>query len=100
MWLKEELKKFRRVGDFNLSGGQDSNIYFDLKEAFGNPQLLNCIANRIYSLVDKKPDFVSARGLGGIALATAISLRQGINLTLHGQLFVNDNRVFRLWLTR
>ena len=82
MPLKEDLKKFRREGDFNLSAGQESNIYFDLKEAFGNPELLNCIANSLYALVDEKPDFVAAKGLGGIALATAISLRQGINLTL------------------
>jgi len=82
MQLKEELKKFKREGNFSLSAGQDANIYFDLKESFGNPELLNCIANSLYGLVNIKPDFIAARGLGGITLATAISLRQGINLTL------------------
>lgn len=82
MQLKEELKKFKRGGEFNLSAGQASEVYFDLKEAFGNPKLLNCIANSLYGMVEKKPYFVAARGLGGITLATAISLRQGINLTL------------------
>ncbi len=82
MNLKQELKKYKRDGNFNLSAGQASGVYFDLREAFGNPELLNCAANRIYALVNKKPGFVAARGLGGITLATAISLKQGINLTL------------------
>lgn len=82
MWLKNKLKEFKRNGVFNLSSGGVSEVYFDLKEAFGNPELLNCIANNLYTLVDKKPDFVAARGLGGVTLATAISLKHGINLTL------------------
>ncbi|MBI2045381.1 hypothetical protein HYT23_04955 [Candidatus Pacearchaeota archaeon] len=82
MNLKQELKKFRREGNLNLSSGGNSQIYFDLKEAFGNPEILNCAANNLYGLVDKKPDFVAARGLGGITLATAISLNHKINLTI------------------
>ena len=82
MWLKEELKKFVLRGEFVLSSGKRSDYYFDLKEAFGNPELLTYSADKLYSLVDKKPDFVASTGLGGTILATAISLRQGINLTL------------------
>jgi len=81
-WLRDELKKYLTDGNFDLVAGGSSSKYLDLREAFGNPELLNCVVNNIFGLVDIRPNFVAGSGYGGITLATAVSLRQGINLTL------------------
>ncbi|MBI3334862.1 hypothetical protein HYZ97_05225 [Candidatus Pacearchaeota archaeon] len=80
--LKEEgiLSK----GDFALRNGQRSNSYFNIKKAYGNPSLLNELADALYLLMDENREAtcIAGYGIGGSVLATVISSRNHLHLTL------------------
>ena len=80
--LIQILKPFVKKGNFTLSSLMQTDVYFDLKEAYGKPEILNSLADSVYEIIDKKATCVAAKGFGGIPLATAISLRHCLNLTL------------------
>lgn len=81
MDLKQELKKFI-VGSYTSRTGVILENYIDLREAIGNPFILNAIADSVYSLMDKNITCVAGRGICGISIATAIASRNNLNLTL------------------
>ena len=81
MNLIKILKPFVKKGNFTLSSVIETDIYCDLKEAYGDSKILNFIADSVYNQIDKKTTCVVAKGLGGIILATAIGSRHNLKLT-------------------
>lgn len=81
MNLIKTLKPFVKKGNFILSSGIETDIYFDLREAYGDSKILNFIADSVYNQIDKKTTCVAAKGLGSIILAAAIGSRHNLKLT-------------------
>jgi orotate phosphoribosyltransferase len=73
MQIKDLLLQYKAIefGDFELSSGQKSNYYVDIKTALTHPELLNVISRKIISL--RKFDMVAGVSIGGIPLAVSIS---------------------------
>ena len=70
-------------GEFTLRSGQTVDTYFDIKKGLGNPEILTEIADRMYRKIGSTPiTFVAGSGLGGIPIATAISILYPLKLTL------------------
>lgn len=68
-------------GDFVLSSGKRSNYYLDKWRFETNPGLLREIAKALAELLPSPPpDRVAGVELGGVPLATALSLETGIPL--------------------
>ncbi len=67
---------------FTLRSGQESRCYYDIKKAYGNPEIRCELASRIYFMINKKPDFVAASDIGGVPLATTISDNFNLKLTI------------------
>lgn len=75
----EQLKQFKKTGNFTLSSGKKSKYYYDLKEAMGDPVLLHQIC---HDLLLENPERVNADlyiGIeyGGVPLAICCSLMTG-----------------------
>jgi|SRR3989344_3816053 len=82
MNLKQELKRFVRRGNFTLTGGNRSDLYFDLKESYGNPEILNALADELYKIIDKNATCVACIDVGGAPLASVLSSKYGLKLTI------------------
>lgn len=74
----EIFKKSYIRGEFLLRSGKTSNEYFDKYQFESNPILLNEIANQLLNLLPKDIEILAALEMGGIPIATAISLKTGI----------------------
>ncbi|MCY4401789.1 MAG: orotate phosphoribosyltransferase [Candidatus Poribacteria bacterium] len=66
------------TGEFKLRSGNISNFYWDKYRFESNPKLLIAIAEEMVKLLPKDFDGLAGLELGGIPLATAISLKTGI----------------------
>ena len=66
------------TGEFLLRSGKKSNEYFDKYQFESDPSLLREIAKGLAPLVPKGTDYLGALEMGGIPIATAISLETGI----------------------
>ena len=80
---REELaKKIFEVshltGEFKLRSGQTSNEYFDKYRFESQPHLLQAIAEQMKSLIPAGTDVLAGLEVGGIPIATALSLLTGI----------------------
>lgn len=62
--------------------GGVSPVHVEVKGLFGSPSHLNVLADGMWELMGQVPTTIAAMGYGGISLATAISIRHGVNLTL------------------
>lgn len=80
---KEIYDSAHLKGEFKLRSGQISQEYFDKYMFETQPSVLCEIAKRMKELVPKDIDFLAGLEMGGIPLATAISL-----LSNHDLLFV------------
>jgi orotate phosphoribosyltransferase len=85
--LAEALKECEAIkfGDFTLASGKKSRYYIDIKKASTNPQMLKLIARRIsevLALRSIRVDYVGGVALGGIPVATAVSLETGLPLLM------------------
>lgn len=79
MSLVDELKGYIKKGDFMLSSGRKSSYYVDIKKAYTDPDILREIALGMANLIsDEKPDGIAGMAVGGIPIATALSLETGI----------------------
>lgn len=82
MTKAELAKQVRAVsyltGEFKLRSGQTSNIYWDKYRIESNPNLLALIAAEMSKLLPSELDGLAGLELGGIPLATAVSLQTGI----------------------
>lgn len=66
------------TGNFVLRSGKTSNEYFDKYRFESQPDLLASIAEHMVELIPPNIDFLAALEMGGIPIATALSLRTGI----------------------
>jgi orotate phosphoribosyltransferase len=66
------------TGQFLLRSGKTSTEYFDKYQFESNPELLREIAKGLVPLLPKNTDYLGALEMGGIPIATALSLETGI----------------------
>ncbi len=78
-----------RFGEFVLASGQKSNFYIDIKKASTNPKALKIIAEKIAGIVREyaarnpgKKLIIGGVELGGVPIATAVSLETGLPLLI------------------
>lgn len=74
-------------GTFELRSGQISDTYFDKYQFEANPALLDAISDALLPLIPLDTDVLAGLELGGIPLATALSLKTGLD-----QIFVRKAR--------
>ncbi|MGO4348148.1 orotate phosphoribosyltransferase [Paenibacillus sp. MCAF9] len=65
-------------GEFKLRSGQTSNHYFDKYLFESNPKLLAEIAEKLAPFVPSDTEVLAGLEMGGIPIATALSLKTGI----------------------
>lgn len=80
---KQELAKkiydiAHLTGEFKLRSGQVSNEYFDKYRFEAQPQLLREIAKHMAPLIPAGTEVLAGLEMGGIPIATALSLETGI----------------------
>lgn len=66
------------TGQFLLRSGKTSTEYFDKYQFESDPSLLREIAKGLVTLIPKGTDYLGALEMGGIPIATALSLETGI----------------------
>lgn len=66
------------TGEFTLRSGAVSNEYFDKYQFEARPQILDAIADELKNMIPEGTDLLGALEMGGIPIATAISLKTGI----------------------
>jgi orotate phosphoribosyltransferase len=66
------------TGSFLLRSGKTSTEYFDKYQFESNPELLKSIAKGLAPLIPKETDYLGALEMGGIPIATALSLETAI----------------------
>jgi orotate phosphoribosyltransferase len=68
----------RLEGEFLLRSGQTSNVYFDKYRFEARPDLLRRVAAVMAALLPKETEILAGLELGGVPIATAMSLETGI----------------------
>lgn len=68
----------RLEGAFVLRSGQHATHYFDKYRFEGDPALLRRVARRMLALVPEGAEVLAGLELGGVPLATAMSLESGL----------------------
>lgn len=68
----------RLRGSFKLRSGGTSSEYFDKYQFESDPKLLSAIAEHMVHLIPEGVDALAGLELGGVPVATAISLRSGL----------------------
>lgn len=66
------------TGEFKLRSGQISHEYFDKYKFESQPALLKEIARHMISLIPKDTEVLAGLEMGGIPVATALSLQTGL----------------------
>lgn len=66
------------VGEFKLRSGLVSNEYFDKYLFESDPDILNEIAVHMKELIPEGTDLIAGLEMGGIPIATAVSLASGM----------------------
>jgi orotate phosphoribosyltransferase len=67
-----------RAGEFRLRSGATSHEYFDKYQFESQPQLLRAIAQHLVPLIPKDTEVLAGLELGGVPIATALSLEMGL----------------------
>lgn len=65
-------------GNFKLRSGQVSNEYFDKYRFEAQPHILKAVAQHLKPLIPAGTDVLAGLEMGGIPIATALSLETGI----------------------
>ncbi|MFN8845309.1 MAG: orotate phosphoribosyltransferase [Bdellovibrionales bacterium] len=65
-------------GNFKLRSGQISHEYFDKYRFESQPELLLAVAEHLAPLIPKNIDALAGLEMGGIPIATALSLKTGL----------------------
>jgi len=72
-----------RYGDFTLASGKKSKYYIDIKKASTDPKTLKLIAQQAaFRIKQMDVDIVAGVELGGVPLATAVSLETELPLLI------------------
>ncbi|WP_138755965.1 orotate phosphoribosyltransferase [Paenibacillus sinopodophylli] len=78
-WLANKIYETAHLtGSFKLRSGNVSNDYFDKYLFESNPVLLNEIAEHLSKLIPSGTEVIAGLEMGGIPVATALSLKSGI----------------------
>ena len=72
----------RLEGEFRLRSGQTSTVYFDKYLFEADPALLAAIAEHAEALIPPDTEVLAGLELGGVPVATALSLRTGLPLAM------------------
>lgn len=75
---KDVFKVAHLKGEFLLRSGQTSTEYFDKYQFESDPKILSKIAEGLKPLIPQGTDYFGALEMGGIPVATALSLITGI----------------------
>ena len=82
MGLEELGSRIRSLsylrGDFTLRSGAQTDTYFDKYRFESDPEVMNALADAFALRLPSACEVVAGLELGGVPLATAISLRTGI----------------------
>lgn len=65
-------------GDFWLRSGQTTSTYFDKYQFESDPELLAAVAHHLAALVPTGTELLAGLELGGVPIATALSLNTGL----------------------
>ena len=65
-----------------LASGQKSDVYIDVKKAYGDPSLLRELADGMIDLLGKDVTCVAGSDYGGLALSAVMSVRKNLKLTM------------------
>jgi orotate phosphoribosyltransferase len=68
----------RLHGDFSLRSGRRSTTYFDKYRFESDPEVLGLVAARMAALIPAGTEVLAGLELGGVPVATALSLATGI----------------------
>lgn len=80
--LKNKIFQASHItGSFKLRSGVTSNEYFDKYQFESDPQILSSIAKQMIPLIPKGTDVLAGLEVGGIPIATALSLQTGLPIT-------------------
>jgi orotate phosphoribosyltransferase len=84
---KELIEKFKEIGvvvkrRVRLKHAGASDVYFDVKKAYGHPDALDLICRSIKEKISEGATSVAAAGYGGLPLAAALSVKYGLKLVL------------------
>ena len=66
------------TGEFKLRSGQISSFYFDKYQFESRPELLDAIGEQMIPLIPAGTEVLAGLELGGVPVATVLSLRTGI----------------------
>ena len=79
--LAAQIAKVSRLrGEFRLRSGAIATEYFDKYQFESRPALLTAIAGALAPRIPDRTDALAGLELGGVAIATALSLRTGLPL--------------------
>ncbi|HRP02008.1 MAG TPA: orotate phosphoribosyltransferase [Candidatus Kapabacteria bacterium] len=70
------------TGEFLLRSGKISNEYFDKYQFESIPNILNSIADHFSEIIKQDFDYLAALEMGGIPIATALSLKLNIPMVM------------------
>jgi orotate phosphoribosyltransferase len=102
---EELIKKLKESGVVEersvvLKHAGESKIYVHIKKAYGNPVIMNKIADGIWNMLNKDATCITAAGYGGLSPASIISSVYGLKLTMireeekdHGHLELIEGHV-------
>src|SRR5689334_10176476 len=77
--LAEQINRVTRLtGSFLLRSGKRSTHYFDKYRFETDPHLLRRVTSRMFKLVPQEAEILAGLELGGVPLATAMSLESGL----------------------
>jgi len=84
MRLAGELKRLGVIKKVKVVGksGKVLDFYVDIKKALGSPRAFKLICEKMCRIIDGKATCIAGSGLGGLPLATAISLRLDLPFVL------------------
>lgn len=84
MTLTAELKRANIIvkGKFKLTSGNTADFYCDFKKVYENPKLFRRVVGVLSKKIKGKVTCIAATGHGGIPLATLVSNKLNLPLTL------------------
>ena len=110
--MDELLKKLKELGVVQksivtLASKNSSNFYINMKKAFGYPQILLALCDRIGPYIDKSTTCIASMGYGGIPPCTTLSNKHdwkhalirdipkqhGLGLLIEGHMPTPEDRV-------
>ncbi|KKK81487.1 hypothetical protein LCGC14_2812990 [marine sediment metagenome] len=71
------FERYKKTGSFTLSSGKQSQHYYDVKEAMGEPQNLQIMFSELIRSIPDDVDLFIGLEYGGIPLAVTCSLMTG-----------------------